>query len=124
MKLDQDCVRQLLLAMEEHLGVKDEVFLPRFHESYLSEYSFDEVLYTSIRLHEANLIEAKPIKFEGFIQDFALKGITYEGHEFLQNIRDPKIWKKTKKSVSKLSSVSLKVLLSVAEKLVLKDLDL
>ncbi|MBG9981861.1 DUF2513 domain-containing protein [Aerococcaceae bacterium DSM 111020] len=49
-----------------------------------------------------------------------IKDITYVGHEFLNNIRDAKIWSKTKSTVNKFSSVSLDVLATVANKLILK----
>lgn len=37
-------------------------------------------------------------------------GITWEGHEFLEKIRDPEIWKKTKEGASKLNSWGVKLL--------------
>jgi hypothetical protein len=30
---------------------------------------------------------------------YAIKRLTWEGHDFLNSIRDPKIWEKTKKGV-------------------------
>ncbi|EAG0857908.1 DUF2513 domain-containing protein [Listeria monocytogenes] len=40
--------------------------------------------------------------------------ITWSGHQFLDNIRDDEVWKRTKKTVSKFSSVSVSLLSTIA----------
>ncbi|EJA0843158.1 DUF2513 domain-containing protein, partial [Listeria monocytogenes] len=40
--------------------------------------------------------------------------ITWSGHQFLDNIRDDEVWKKTKKTVSKFSSVSVSLLSTIS----------
>lgn len=44
--------------------------------------------------------------------------LTYDGHKFLDNIRDDKVWKDTKTILSKFSSVSLSFVSSVASNVI------
>lgn len=45
-----------------------------------------------------------------------VRGLTWEGHEFVDNIRNKNIWESTKKRVSGLvGSLSLSVVAAVAE---------
>ena len=41
--------------------------------------------------------------------------LTPSGHEFLNTIRDPKIWKETKNFAAKAGSFSLKIVSAIAE---------
>ena len=41
-------------------------------------------------------------------------GLSWEGHEFLDNIRDPAIWQTTKAKASTLASVSIQILTAIA----------
>lgn len=49
--------------------------------------------------------------------------VTWAGHEFLDNIRDPDVWKQTKAGASKVGGFSLKILSSVAEGLLKARVD-
>ena len=68
---------------------------------------------TWIKLVEGNLITTKLRYASNNLQIYSVN-LTYQGHEYLNNIRDNKIWKNTKKISSKLSSVSLEILKSIA----------
>lgn len=84
--------------------------------------SIEKMIYTIQRLKEANYINAsikyasdKPLWYNIF-------SITYDGHEFLNNIRDPKVWKITKEKVSEISGVSLGIIGQVAGKYIKNQL--
>lgn len=54
-----------------------------------------------------------------------ITGITFKGHEYLDNIRDPKVWKETKHTVLKtVASASLSIFSAVASKIVSSKLGL
>jgi hypothetical protein len=40
----------------------------------------------------------------------AAKRLTWSGHEFLDNVRDPEIWRRTKEGADKVGGFSLEVL--------------
>nr|WGD84452.1 DUF2513 domain-containing protein [Bacillus subtilis] len=49
-----------------------------------------------------------------------LAPITWDGHQFLDTIRDNAVWSKTKDAVKSLSSVSLSILSNVGESITKK----
>ena len=74
----------------------------------------EDLEYTIIKLVEGKLITANLRYASNKLQRIYNVNLTYQGHEYLNNIRDNKIWKNTKKVSSKLSSVSLEILKSIA----------
>ena len=89
MKLNLDCIRAILLKLEE---------LP-YGESYssvnfgglCSTYSQEDIDYSIKKLTEAHFIETDVSEFSDESYTYILD-ITYEGHQFLANIRDNTIW--------------------------------
>lgn len=110
MKLDFDCVREVLLVLEEISVMQDNhMFKPLTVNDFMvkiSDYSENEVLYTLQKLLEADYINAVynydtdlPFnKTRFFIQD-----LTYSGHEYLNTIRDNTVWKQIKEKTPTLT---------------------
>ncbi|WP_143454637.1 DUF2513 domain-containing protein [Ligilactobacillus salivarius] len=70
--------------------------------------------YTVLKLKEANFIDGDVWWTNNSPARIMVDNLTYEGHKFLDNIRDDKVWKDTKTILSKFSSVSLNFVSSVA----------
>lgn len=105
MKLNPDCVRDVLLALESILEVNDDGILDQnitfFHLrqcKMLESYSDAEILYTIEKLCQGGFINPVTDDSEdGFSFTFyGTHGITYQGHEFLGTIRPQKIWDEIK----------------------------
>lgn len=91
-----DLVREMLLWMETH---DDRLIL-------LNEFA----LFRDDR--DLTLGHIALLKSGGFV-DEPQKGvlrITWEGHEFLDKVRDPEIWRKTKEGATKLNSWGIKLI--------------
>ncbi|BBM18381.1 hypothetical protein G15_2046 [Enterococcus avium] len=121
MKLNQECVRDLLLAVEEQLRLEpvgidqlidqSDLYL-RVDDQY--KYELEELIYTAQKLNEAGFINGdSSIGYDQFT-DFTVESITWNGHKFLDTVRDNKVWSDTKKITSKFSSVSLSLVENVA----------
>ena len=95
MKRDMELVRELLLEVEkqEPNTIKQEV------EYEDDKWTGEEVMGHLNLLNNRNLIAGTVIAEEYCI---ALEGLTWEGHDFLDSIRDEGVWKKVK---SKLATV-------------------
>ena len=114
MKLNNDCVRDLMLYIEKHIDLYNSVSIKDIN---LNNYSLDELIYTTNKLHEAGYINARIEQdFEGF--DVEIFSLTWNGHKFLDNIRDNNVWKTTKSIVAKFSSVSLGIIENVAAQVI------
>jgi|AKZA01.1.fsa_nt_gi Hypothetical protein (DUF2513). len=112
MKLNHDCVREVLLCIEENMELNDQI-LP--NQLVLHNYTYDEIAYTVQKLIEAGFIKGKD---QGTMDDAGLClifGLTWNGHEFLDTIRDPRIFSETQKKIlSTVGSTSLSIVASVA----------
>lgn len=114
MELNHDCVRDLLLAVEkntnlnEHLEHDKILVLPE-----LKDYDNDTVIYAAQKLNEAGFINGNfDFYYDGNVH-IAISSLTYDGHTFLDTVRDEAVWRETKKAASKFSSVSLSILLDI-----------
>ena len=86
MKRDMDLVREILLAVEEEPSYRSKINLE------IAGHSREEVSYHVLLLAEANLIEAEVSARQA--AEHKPKRLTWEGHEFLEAIRQETRWKK------------------------------
>lgn len=111
MKRDMDVVRHILMRIEELTpGSVQEAQL------LTDEWDADTISYHAALMIEAGLLEGTPIEtFGSHYARVIITGITWEGHDFLEAIRDESVWNKTKsKVVETAGTVSLEVLKAVA----------
>jgi hypothetical protein len=125
MKLNHDCVRALLLTIEKEIPFNEMYNVSTLKEStLLTKYDENEILYTAYKLLENDFIKGIPLKGDDRVFDVVIFEITWSGHEFLENIRDNKIWSETKTVAGKISGVSLQILTEIAKNLISKHLGL
>lgn len=116
MKLNQECIRDILLYIEENLTYENWIEASSLP---LDKYSSEELIYTVEKLIEADFLNCSTSHYIGSsLPAIRIKSITYSGHQFLDNIRDDKVWKETKSIVSKVSSVSIQIISDVASKVI------
>lgn len=115
MKLNHECVRDMLLTIEEEatlVGVLHDDLL--FSVPRLSKYEEDDLYYTFLKLKEAGFINGDIMILPDY-RTALVKNLSYEGHAFLDNVRDDTIWNKAKERVgSSVTSVSISVIGQVA----------
>lgn len=117
MKLEPDCVRAILLTVEENTSYQsllsfEEATLPDFPR--LTEYPLDEVLYHLKKCDEAGLLCGAQF----FYGSANVEGLHFRRHEFLSNVREPKIWNGTIEIAEKIGTSSLQGLTMVAANVV------
>lgn len=116
MKLNHDCVRDLLLLVEEHAKYGESI---DFSETEFGNYSRDDILYTADKLIESGYLSGKKQFFIGSsYPDISVTALTWDGHQFLDNIRDDGVWKSTKTVLSKFTSVSLSLIGNIASQVI------
>lgn len=127
MKYNLDCIRDVLLMLEACLNIKikdenDEMWIYEHNEISIKEvcqainpktdpptepkYQPEEIAYSIEKLKEAGFISVIDDK-DNFLTLLRIVSITYEGHEFLENIRAPKTWDLLKERVSRVGSCAL-----------------
>lgn len=117
MELNHDCIRTILLDLEQYSTLGKFITVDQLAEyENLTDYSKQEITYALVKLKEADFIDAafQPPINEGLYYFANIGNLTYSGHEFLDSIRDPKIWKLTKEKAGKIGSFALSTLAAYA----------
>lgn len=115
MKLKQDCIRDLLLYLEENLKLDDFI---EINSLKLKNYNSEDLIYTTSKLIEADYINCSFFSVDNKTHYYVLS-ITYKGHLFLDNIRDEKVYQKTKALLSSFKSVSIEIFSETASKVII-----
>lgn len=102
MKRDMDKIRSVLLAFEE----LDKPFYLAYGSEPIGGLTGGLEMVEYLKLLES----------AGFLEkgQHSTYRMTWEGHEFLDKVRDPEIWRKTKDGAGKLGSWSVKLLGDIA----------
>lgn len=115
MKLNNDCVRDLMLLIEEEVGLNEYLSIRKIE---FKNYTTEELIYTSKKLKEAGYINAEIEDYLDGGHEAYIYSLTWQGHKFLDNIRDDGVWKTTKGIISKFSSVSISIIENVASQVI------
>ncbi|PBQ23875.1 hypothetical protein CNR29_07530 [Levilactobacillus brevis] len=119
MKLDHDCVRDVLLWVETNVPLQEPVATHDLLNEFQDKWDRSETTYCIIQLNEAGMIDGGASVQNGIVSINYIQRLTWKGHEYLDNIRNDTIWKETKNTViSKVGSASLSIVSSVAAKLI------
>jgi len=107
MRLQPDLIRALLLDTEGE------------EKPDLSGWSEDQLVYHSGKLIEAGLLEGAVAHDEsGKIISTMATDLSWQGHEFLANLRNEKLWPQVQEQVKKAGgSVSLEILVALGTEL-------
>jgi len=98
MKLNKELIREILLEVE---STEDPLSLKTLN---LPGHTDEEISYHICLLAEAGFLKAHDLTtLNGF--NWSATRLTYEGHEFLDTIRDNEIWRKTKE-IAKIAGIS------------------
>lgn len=96
MKLNYDCVRDVMLYLEENLNFGN----PIRDTNINLNYDIKEIRYSLLKLHEINYLDGSVSKYMDGDYSVITTDITFYGHKFIGEIQSDTIWDKTK-SVSK-----------------------
>lgn len=115
MKLNLDCMRDILLAVET-LGFDESLYFDDLSEK-LPDYSTYELHYGCYKLYEAKLIDLVNFEIDGAVtpRTHEILDITFAGHEFLAKIRDRQRWGTIKSGASAIRDYSLSAISAIAE---------
>lgn len=123
MKLDHNCVRDVLLYLESEPYVEINsdgeveftgVWLDNICEA-LPKYSKALIFYTLFQLENGEYVCLSKQDADGAFTYCCVDYITYAGHEFLNTIRVNSTWEKTLSIAGKAGNFSLRMLEKIAE---------
>lgn len=112
MRLNPDCVRDILLAVEENSSVGKFVDFEYASDYEQTEkYGDEEVGYHINQCEMSGLLVSVKWSVTG---NCSIKDISPSGHEFLSNIRSNSNWTKVKKVTTEVGSNSLSAIVQIA----------
>ena len=114
MKLDYNCVRNILLTVES-LEYGETLCNKNFLSFELSkDYSKEQMEYTVLRLSESGYIPITSATemIGGLI--YSIDALTREGHQYLDCIRNQNVWDEVLKKVSGFGNVPFRILTETA----------
>lgn len=98
MELNPKCIRDVMLSIEELVGLSDNLTIHSVsldhlckHE-LLQQYSEKEVFYTLLKLNEGNYVELKYSYMSNKLYQCEIGNLTLQGHEYLETIRSNKVF--------------------------------
>ncbi len=136
MKLNLDCVRDILLCVEENTGVRKYCYFvdstlddfnhrggfevldaPDYQKKLMENGSVEELIYHINYCVKADLLSQinSSTGYKILIAD-----LTPKGHDFLENIREKTIWDGVKAIATKVGSKSLESVTQIASNVVIE----
>lgn len=108
MRRDMDLVRHILMEVEAAPGVV------ALEELACDEWDFNLVAYHVEMLAAHGLVDAKVTHFASGPRG-TVRALTWDGHDYLDAIRDVRVWSATKKRIKEtVGSVTIDVIKQVA----------
>ena len=96
MELNHNCIRSVLLKLESY-PYNYQCTMKQL-SSDLPDYENEDIQYCVSKLHEIGYIDANVVHVDGF----------------LNSIREPELWKKTKSVASKIGATSISALTQIS----------
>ena len=94
MKLNPDCIRDILLYVEEHTDLNHNVVISYSKtKPIFPKYSPEEIMY---HVEQCNLSGFFRSASRDILGNINISYLSPKGHEFLDNIRPVPVWKKIK----------------------------
>lgn len=117
MKLNPECIRAVMLYLEENLAMNSDLEINEISVFDLPgkiNFSIEEIANTLLVLDDAGFIVCYRNDGDDAIVALDVYRITYAGYQFLENVRSDTVWKKVKKVSSNVGSFSLNVISQIA----------
>lgn len=116
MKLEIECVRDVLLELEEF---PVNCYTPCDFKKSIKQHGDAAVDYALAKLSEAGYIRADIRTLQNGQYDYyGIFDITFPGHQFLEKIRDNNVWSKTKAVTKTVGSAAFDVITQVATSII------
>lgn len=121
-KRDMELIRKLLIKLETLPVRPGAVHFYAFDgpELAVEGHSSDQVQYHLDLLKEAGLID---VGGRGSLESFMFRKLTWTGHDFLDSVRDDKIWAMTKRGAEAAGGFTMALLAELAKGLVKKQIE-
>lgn len=122
MRRDMGLIRELLLRLEGLTGASGGVhrLVPGDEAMVVDGYSADQVDYHLHLIEEAGFLRTFGGELGGAI---LFDRLTWAGHDFVDSVRSPEVWAKTKRSAEAVGGITVDLLKDLAKGFIRKQLE-
>ena len=123
MKVNEDCIRDILLYLSvnltldlsENKNIYNQISVLELMKDLSDEYTKEDIVYSVNILYQAGYIMGINLEQKNIsLSRLKIVNITNKGHVFSQNVGNPSVWDKTKKIISKVGNHTLNFIEDVA----------
>lgn len=114
MKLNPDCIRDILFVVENNATYSNDVSEETMFKELDSKYPREEILY-HVRQCEHSELFLKVVHYFG---GFSIQDLSPYGHQFINDIRQDNNWNRTKDIAKNVGSFSLDVLKDISSQVI------
>ena len=114
MKLNPDCIRDILFVVEEYSTYSNDISEDKLYENLVPKYSQEEILYHVRQCEHSGLF----LKVQHYFGGFSIQDLSPYGHQFINDIRQDTNWNRTKDIAKNVGSFSLDVLKDISSQVI------
>lgn len=115
MKRDMDLIRELLLKLEGLDNKPGSIYsLTAYEDLPIEGRTPDQIDYHMGLLYEAGLLDSGDSINRMMSGGWLFSRLSWSGHEFLDSIRDPEVWRRTKEGASKVGGWTVGLLKDIS----------
>ena len=114
MKLNPDCIRDILFVVEEYSTYSNDVSEDKLYEKLVPKYSQEEILYHVRQCEHSGLF----LNVQHYFGGFSIQDLSPYGHQFVNDIRQDTNWNRTKDIAKNVGSFSLDVLKDISSQVI------
>ena len=114
MKLNPDCIRDILFVIEEYSTYSNDVSEDKLYEKLVPKYSQEEILYHVRQCEHSGLF----LYVQHYFGGFSIQDLSPYGHQFINDIRQDNNWNRTKDIAKNVGSFSLDVLKDISSQVI------
>lgn len=119
MRRNMDLLRLLLLKLETLNDEANSIYVYQYDELMVKNFTQDQVAYHLDLAIEAGLVDQGG---SGVMNGFMFRRLTWDGHDFVDAVRDDDIWKKTRQGATAAGGFSLDLLKDLAKGFIRKKI--
>ncbi|WP_186121166.1 DUF2513 domain-containing protein [Burkholderia gladioli] len=122
MKRDMDLIRELLLKLESLPMERGDVLIISADDQEVQVQGYDDnqIDYHLSLINEAGLIDSAGA---GSMTGYGFRRLSWAGHDFLDSIRSPDVWAKTKEGALAAGGFTIELLGDLAKGFIKKQIE-
>ena len=124
MKLSYDCMRDVLILLEEHLTVDADLCFSEMsindimaYNYICDRYSIEEVAYSVHNLYQCDFVSAEHYESDDALE-YRVYDVTYTGHEFLATVRSDNVWHYIKEQLKHINIANIPTIVMCAKRFI------